>query len=134
MTKSKAFGLLAILVGISAIGFQLWKSIEAPSSGSLGYASFTQAALQPGKEFHVVGTCDRKRPMRYNPKVNPDLFSFFLTDQNGTQRQVNLHKSKPQDFDKSEQIVLIGTLQDSVFEASDILLKCPSKYNETTSR
>jgi cytochrome c-type biogenesis protein CcmE len=72
--------------------------------------------------------------MLYNPKVNPDIFSFFLTDQNGTQRQVNLHKSKPQDFDKSEQIVLIGTIQDSVFEASDILLKCPSKYNETTSR
>ena len=134
MTKSKIIALLAIVLGTIWIGYQLWKSVEAPATGSLGYANFTQAALQPDKEFHVVGICNRNRPIVYNPKINPDLFTFFLTDQNGTQRQVNLHKSKPQDFDKSEQIVLIGSIQDSVFEASDILLKCPSKYNESAAR
>ncbi len=42
-----------------------------------------------------------------------------------------LHKSKPQDFDKSEQIVVIGKMNNEVFEADDILMKCPSKYNDT---
>ena len=37
---------------------------------------------------------------------------------------------KPQDFERSEQIVLIGKVQGDEFHASDILMKCPSKYND----
>jgi cytochrome c-type biogenesis protein CcmE len=62
--------------------------------------------------------------------LNTDEFSFYLIDNKGSTKQVVLHKSKPQDFDKSEQIVLIGKMQNDVFHANDILLKCPSKYND----
>ena len=48
----------------------------------------------------------------------------------GIAKPVVLHKSKPQDFEKSEQIVLIGKIKDDVFHANDILMKCPSKYND----
>ena len=34
------------------------------------------------------------------------------------------------DFQKSEQIVLIGKMQGDAFHANDILMKCPSKYND----
>ena len=44
--------------------------------------------------------------------------------------QVVLHAGKPQDFERSEQIVLTGQMANDRFEASDMLLKCPSKYND----
>ena len=130
MKPIKIVALLVIVVGMVLVGYQLWKSVESPSGGSMGYADFSQAAQQAGKEFHVVGWCNKNLPAEYHPQINPDLFTFYMTDQKGKRCFVNLHKSKPQDFDKSEQVVLIGSIRDTVFEASDILLKCPSKYND----
>ncbi|MBL7917496.1 MAG: cytochrome c maturation protein CcmE [Bacteroidia bacterium] len=94
------------------------------------YSDCTEAAENPEKEFHIVGKLDKTQAQVYEPTINPDEFSFYLTDNKGATKQVVLHKSKPQDFDKSEQIVLIGTMRNDVFHANDILLKCPSKYND----
>jgi cytochrome c-type biogenesis protein CcmE len=98
------------------------------------YSDFTESASDPEREFHIVGKLDKTQAQVYEPQINPDEFSFFLTDNKGTTKQVVLHKSKPQDFDKSEQIVLIGKMQNDAFHASDILLKCPSKYNDATPK
>jgi len=94
------------------------------------YSDFQEATQNAGKEYHIVGTLDKEKPQVYEPTINPDEFSFYLTDNKGEVKQVILHKSKPQDFDKSEQIVLIGIMKENVFHANDILLKCPSKYND----
>ena len=53
-----------------------------------------------------------------------------MIDNKGLEKRVILHKSVPQDFQKSEQIVLIGKMQGDEFHANDILMKCPSKYND----
>jgi cytochrome c-type biogenesis protein CcmE len=45
------------------------------------------------------------------------------------EREVLLNQAKPQDFDKSEQIVVVGKLSGDRFMATQILMKCPSKYN-----
>ena len=37
---------------------------------------------------------------------------------------------KPQDFERSEQVVITGNMKNDVFVADKILLKCPSKYTE----
>jgi cytochrome c-type biogenesis protein CcmE len=78
----------------------------------------------------VVGKLDKTQPQIYDPKINADQFMFSLIDNKGISKQVVLHKSKPQDFEKSEQIVLIGKMEGNDFHANDILMKCPSKYND----
>src|ERR1700757_3625667 len=98
-------------------------------SGGSTYADFKQAASNPDTEFHVVGKRDKDKPTEYNPAVNTDEFTFYLVDNNGDERKVVLHKNKPQDFERAEQIVLIGKMQGTEFHAKDILMKCPSKYN-----
>ena len=55
---------------------------------------------------------------------------LFLKDTVGIIRKVFLHKSKPQDFERSEKIVVIGRAKNDEFHASEVLMKCPSKYNE----
>jgi cytochrome c-type biogenesis protein CcmE len=78
----------------------------------------------------VVGKLDKEKDMTYDPQVNTNLFSFYMKDNKGKECKVMLHKTKPQDFEHSEQIVLIGKMQGEEFQASDILMKCPSKYND----
>jgi cytochrome c-type biogenesis protein CcmE len=36
--------------------------------------------------------------------------------------------SKPQDFERSEQLVVKGKVSGDCFAASEISMKCPSKY------
>ncbi|RMG76422.1 MAG: cytochrome c maturation protein CcmE [Bacteroidetes bacterium] len=99
-------------------------------SESSTYVDFKQAFANPGKEYHVVGKLDKSKETVYNPETNPDEFQFYLIDNNGESRKVILKKSKPHDFERSEQIVIIGKAEGENFVASNILLKCPSKYTD----
>lgn len=92
------------------------------------YETFTTAASKPEKEFHVVGTLALDKDMEYDPIKDPNYFSFYLNDQDGVMRKVVFPGTKPQDFERSEQVVLIGKMHGEEFQASKILTKCPSKY------
>jgi len=53
-----------------------------------------------------------------------------MTDKEGKECKVVLNQSKPQDFERSEEIVLKGKAVGEEFHATDMLMKCPSKYND----
>ena len=61
--------------------------------------------------------------------MNANLFGFYLIDNEGLEKKVLYNGSKPQDFERSEQIVVVGKMDGDEFHASQILMKCPSKYN-----
>lgn len=119
--------IIAILIVAAAIG-----AILSTVADSSTYASFTVAASNPDKEYHVVGKLNKEKEMVYNPKVNSNLFSFYITDNEGVERKVNYSGTKPNDFERSEQIVIIGKMTGDEFAASGILMKCPSKYAANT--
>ncbi len=121
MKKLHIVGIIVIAVAIGVI----FTSLQSNAS----YSDFTEATVNPGTEYHVVGKLNKAVPVQYNPKINADECSFLMRDNNGVEKKVVLHKSVPQDIDKSEQIVLIGKMQGQEFHANDILMKCPSKYN-----
>ncbi len=122
MKKIHIVGIIVIAVAIGVIITSL--------KNTTTYADFNEAIANPDKEFHVVGKLDKEEPLIYDPKINPDEFIFTLIDNKGMEKKVVLHKSKPQDFERSEQIVIIGKMQGEEFHANDILMKCPSKYND----
>ena len=117
---------IALIVIIAvAIG-----ALIATMGSSSTYADFKMASENPDTEYHVVGKRAQEKPTEYNPAVNTDEFIFYMVDNKGEEHKVVLHKSKPQDFERSEQVVVIGKMKGDEFEASDILMKCPSKYND----
>jgi cytochrome c-type biogenesis protein CcmE len=115
--------LLIVLLAVS-IG-----AILSTVADSSTYANFSTAFANPGNEYHVVGKVDFNKPMDYRPEKNANLFAFYLNDLDGNKKKVLYNGTKPQDFEMSEQIVITGEAGDSVFYASKILMKCPSKYN-----
>jgi cytochrome c-type biogenesis protein CcmE len=122
MKKTHIIGIIVIALAIGAI-----LSTVADSST---YASFSMAQQNPQAEFHVVGQLNKEKEITYNPEVDANLFSFFVVDNEGKECQVHFAGAKPQDFERSEQIVLTGKYHEGNFMASKILMKCPSKYNE----
>ncbi len=121
MKKSAILLLLVIAVSIGVI-----VSIYADSST---YADF-KAAKESDSELHIAGKLDLAKSMEYNPKKDANYFSFYMKDKEGEECKIVFFGTKPQDFEKSEQIVLTGKMVGDEFHASKILMKCPSKYNK----
>ncbi len=93
------------------------------------YSSFKDAE-ENGSRVKIAGQLSKDKEMEYDPAIDPNYFSFFLTDTNGEERKVVLLSEKPQDFEKSEQIVLTGKMKGEEFLATEMLMKCPSKYKD----
>jgi cytochrome c-type biogenesis protein CcmE len=54
-----------------------------------------------------------------------------MRDQNGNIQRVRYANPKPANFEDATEIVVEGYAQNEAFVAEHILVKCPSKYNET---
>jgi cytochrome c-type biogenesis protein CcmE len=129
MKKIHLFGLIIIAIAIGII-------ISTAGDAST-YVDFSKAQEMADKgnseSIHVVGTLKKDSngqilDMHYNPEVDPNFFTFQLVDNKNITQTVVYKNTKPQDFDKSEQVVVIGKMQNGTFSAEKILMKCPSKY------
>ena len=122
MKKTHIIGIIIIALSIGMI--------LSTFSDSSTYASFTEALEAPQKEFHVVGQLNKDKELEYNPEENVNRFAFYLVDREGTEKKVIFKGTKPQDFERSEQVVITGKMKEDAFMADKILMKCPSKYND----
>lgn len=116
--------IAAIILIVGALSVIIFTSSDVSS-----YGTFAQAE-RSGERLKVVGQLSKDKDMIYNPVEDPNKFTFFMKDNEGREEKVILLKPKPQDFELSEQLVLTGTMKDDTFIASDMLMKCPSKYND----
>lgn len=121
MKKTHIIGLIVIAVAVGAILTTI--------SDSSTFVSFNVAADSPGEEVQVVGELNKDKDLVYNPEEDANLFQFYMKDKEGNEQQVMFHGTKPQDFERSEQLVVTGKFKEDGFHASKILMKCPSKYN-----
>jgi len=64
--------------------------------------------------------------------VRTMTLTFAGKDETGVLKVVYL-KGKPNNFEAATQVVVIGDYKNGVFEARDMLVKCPSKYQGTES-
>ena len=120
----KTIHIVILLVLVIAVAV-----VVTTLTDSSTYSDFREASAAPGKEFHIIGKLDKNKPIEYDATKNVNRFSFFLIDDKGLEKQVVYNNPKPQDFEKSEKVVVIGSMKDDAFLAKSLLLKCPSKYN-----
>ena len=119
MKKSSLLGLITIAIAIAVI-------ISLYSSTST-YGTFADAKSTNG-QLHVIGSLDKQKELYYDAAKDANYFSFFMKDKKGEECKVVFTGVKPQDFERSEQIVLAGEMKGNEFHASHIQMKCPSKY------
>lgn len=110
--------LIAVVIGVIVSSFGSFST----------YETFASAAEKPGSTFVVMGTLDASKEMEYNPKADANRFVFYAKDQKGAPLKVIFNGTKPQDFERSEQLVMTGFVQGNEFHCEKIQMKCPSKY------
>ena len=120
MKRTHLLALVLIALAVAAI--------VATLADASTYVGFEQAESSPGSVVTVIGTLDLEGAMDYDTQKG--LFSFYAFDKNGTRRKVVLNQPKPTDFERSEEITMKGRAHQGDFVATEILMKCPSKYED----
>jgi cytochrome c-type biogenesis protein CcmE len=132
MKKTHIVGLILIAI---AIGIILITTGDA--STYVGFDEAERISQQdPNQKVHVVGKLKKDAQgnilgLQFNPALDANRLQFIVEDSLGRENEIVYAAPKPQDFEKSEKIVLVGSMKaDKIFYCDKILLKCPSKYQE----
>lgn len=129
---------LTHIIGIIVIALAIGIIVSTAGDAS-SYVTFAQAEemAKNGDDdmIHVVGKLKKDEKgqiveMYYQPQIDPNHFEFTLVDNENRVQKCVYSSPKPQDFDRSEQVVVIGAMKGDHFQANKILLKCPSKYQD----
>ena len=111
-------GVIAIVAFTSLLMYNFGNSIST-------YTNFEEAADRTSA--HVVGSWEAEKP--YGFSMESKQFKFHMRDEQGNVRKVVYNKPKPNNFEQAERLVVIGSLKGDTFYADEMLMKCPSKYN-----
>lgn len=121
MKKIHIIALVSIVAAVTII--------VSASGDVTDYMSFTEAA-QSQSRVKISGELNKEKEVDYDPINSPNMVKFEMIDMEGISNQVILKQAKPQDFELSESVVVTGKMQDGIFIADEVLLKCPSKYKD----
>jgi len=98
----------------------------------------TQSNIQYESDFAKVMTKDKTvkatgswvKEKSYELNKENKTFTFYMSDQSGTQMKVVYEGTIPNNFESAISVVVTGKYQNGYFHAKDILTKCPSKYEQ----
>jgi cytochrome c-type biogenesis protein CcmE len=89
------------------------------------YADF-RTAVDTHKKIQVKGEWVHDKQSGFDAETS--RFSFYMRDDAGTVMKVVYDGAKPNNFELATAIVVKGRADGDEFHASEILTKCPSKY------
>lgn len=110
-------GIIIIVFG--SIAFTVF------SESKIEYVDFKEAENRLRK-VEVKGYWLKDKETKFDG--NSNTFVFHMKDDSNTEMKVIYEGAKPNNFEVAEAIVVKGKIKDGNFLASDILTKCPSKY------
>jgi cytochrome c-type biogenesis protein CcmE len=111
-------GLVVIVAGVvlSAVNF---------IDSNVEYGDFAEAQ-RIGKKIQVKGEWVRDQESYFD--AEKAQFVFYMKDDAGQVRKVVLEGAKPNNFELATSVVAKGRIDGETFHASEVLTKCPSKY------
>lgn len=111
-------GAVVVVIGIVLGAMNFMES-------NVEYADFS-AAERTHKKVQVKGEWVKEEPTNFD--VQSVKFSFFLKDESSRVVKVVLDGAKPNNFELATSVVAKGKFVNGEFHATEVLTKCPSKY------
>lgn len=118
MNKRYIIGIVIIVVFL-VVGFFAFVDTKVE------YADF-QHASETHKKSQVKGTWVKEKDAKFDASTNQ--FVFYMVDEKNKEMKVVLDGAEPNNFKMAESVVAKGKIKDGYFHASEVLTKCPSKY------
>jgi cytochrome c-type biogenesis protein CcmE len=107
-----------LIVAFLAYGATSFKSNLTP------YVSFEEAQ-RSARKVQVAGGLV---PDSTSYVEAEEMLQFGLVEEDGSTMTVHYRGVKPGNFEEATQIVAIGSYSNGAFQADQLLVKCPSKY------
>jgi cytochrome c-type biogenesis protein CcmE len=114
-------GGVVVVVGIALAAVNFMNS-------TVEYGTFMRAK-ETGKRMQVKGEWVKEKGFSFD--MQNVRCTFYMKDDNGDVERVMLDGAKPNNFDIAPSIVAKGMYMEDHFHATEILTKCPSKYQDT---
>jgi len=133
VARKKSFAPLIIAAVIAVLGFFV---IDTSTSGGAGNYNYTLAQLVAdkdevsGRNIKVSGTI-ATGSVRGEPASKS--FRFDLTDGEGNKVSVGYTKLLPDPFEEGREAIVQGQIEDGVLRATNLTVKCPSRYEDSES-
>ena len=122
--KPAAWVGLVIILGALVFGARAFVTNLTP------YVPFAEARKAPG-QVQVMGALDKT-----SIKNRADELEFTLVskDGSGERMPVRFTAARPANFEEAIEVTAIGRFDGQVFQADNLLVKCPSKYQGTETK
>ena len=117
--------IAVVLLAVAAtVGVSSFRRTMTP------YISFAEARTASG----LVQVNGKLADKDYVLKAEEQFLSFQLRDERGEVMAVEYRGVIPGNFDQAVSVVAIGRYEGDHFEAQQLLVKCPSKYQAEAER
>lgn len=122
---------IALAVVALAIGYLVVSSVRETSAYYMTINELRSAGpAVEHKKLRVAGTLV-ERSAQWDPQRL--LLDFTLTDQGSQQLPVSYKGAPPDMFKDGAEVIVEGTYANGTFQANNLLLKCPSKYEDSAT-
>lgn len=119
MKNKYIFGgfIIVVFLGIMAYLF---------TQTNIKYENDFTKIINNDKTIKATGAWVKEKSYQIDNENN--LFSFYMVDNRGVEIKVIYEGAIPNNFESSVSVVVTGKYKNGNFHASEILTKCPSKY------
>jgi cytochrome c-type biogenesis protein CcmE len=118
-----------VVVGGLIIVFGIVLGVVNFFDSNVEYGDFA-LAKKTQKKIQVKGEWVKDRESSFDSETIQ--YTFYLKDDSGEILKVVLDGAKPNNFDLATSVVVKGKYMDKYFHATEVLTKCPSKYEGKT--
>ncbi len=130
--RRSAGGLKFVLAGLVLIGVVVFLMVQATVTTGAYYMTVSEVqeerASLVGERVRVSG---QVVPGSEAWDAQEVTLRFSIQDESGAQLPVVFFGPRPDNFQRAAEAIAEGTmLPDGSFQANDLLLKCPSRYEE----
>ena len=115
------------LIAVVLIAFFVVLGITSFRETMVPYVSIKEAK-QNRNVVQIIGNVVAESRIWYDDGAMD--FHFTFKDRDGDTVKVIFSGKKPETFEQAPSIVVIGEYKDTLFHATSILTKCPSKYEK----
>jgi cytochrome c-type biogenesis protein CcmE len=113
-----------LIVAVAIIAVVAVWAFSSFTKSMTSYVSFGEAQKRP-QRVQVMGAIDHNKVVW---DVDHKQLTFPITDTAGVTMLVRYTGTMPGNFGQATHAVCVGRYSGQVFEAEQLLIKCPSKY------
>lgn len=125
MNNKYIFGGIIIVVFMAIMIFLFTQT-------SVSYENNFSKVINSEKTVKATGSWVKEKNYSFDKDNN--IFSFYMKDDKGNEMRVYYKGMIPNNFESSTSVVVTGKYINGSFQATEILTKCPSKYQDQATQ